>query len=172
MKLTLSAAVHSYDSHLPAPTRHTSSATYTTRASPRDLSIYAHRPTEYEELVDSQVRRMRPEILQDIFQTPESGTTFHLVVVMEPSPNSRSVCWKRFASRRTFEILWDCHIKHRVTNMRLYYDLLQRCPGMTSLLSWIFELRMHERLGQGYPILLTPFCDHRGGLCLQRPRHP
>jgi len=55
----------------------------TYETSPRDLSLYAH-----EELIVSQGRL---DILQDVFQAPESGSTSHLIAVIEPSPNSRSV---------------------------------------------------------------------------------
>jgi hypothetical protein len=64
---------------------------------------------------------------------------------------------KTIASQGAFKLLWNQHLKNRVTDTEYYYDIFQQGGSVSaSAAGWNFEFRMHQLLTQGYPIHLFP----------------
>lgn len=120
------------------------------------LSWYAGKPDEYKSLVTDQINRLKPEDLRYALQSPDSDESSYLIMLIEPSPTSRFLAQKRVISRGVFDLLWDRHVKDRVSNMQHFYDVFKSSPGSGSAAGWVFEIRIHQLLKQGISIRLFP----------------
>jgi len=123
--------------------------------------LYAHHPDLYEAFILAQVQQMNPEALRHALQSPEPDRSSDLIAVIEPSPSSRLSCEKRVASQHVFRMLWDRHIKHRVSDARFYYDFFRGSQNTDSTAGSIFQLRVHELLRRGGFLRLFPIRGHR-----------
>ena len=130
-------------------------------ASIQALYMHARHPKRYEALLLQQVQEISPEALQYAFQSPDSDRSSDLIAVIEPLPSSRRNCKKRVASQPVFRMLWERHIKHRVSDMHFYYDLFRDSSTTAPTAGWIFQLQVHELLRRGGPIQLFPIRGHR-----------
>ena len=130
------------------------------RASPRELVMYASKPEEFKALVLEQVERIGPDRLRHVLRTPESDDSSHLFTRIEPS-TMRYRTEKTIASPGAFKLIWNQHLKNRVTDTEYYYDIFQQGGPVTATAAgWIFEFRMHQLLSQGYSINLFPYSDY------------
>ena len=127
------------------------------------MAKYASEPEELKNLIITQVKQIGPDNLRYALQSPESDNSYHLIVRMEPS-TSRSLPTKTIASPGAFKLLWNQHLKNRVTDTEYYYDIFQQGGSVTaSAAGWIFEFRMHQLLTQGYHINLFPLRNPNNG---------
>jgi len=125
--------------------------------------MYASKPEEFKARVFAQVKRMGPDNLRHVLQSPESDDSSHLITRIEPS-TLRSLATKTIASPGAFKLLWNQHLKNRVTDTEYYYDIFQQGGSVTaSAAGWIFEFRMHQLLTQGFSINLFPLYNPNEG---------
>ena len=122
-------------------------------ASPRALVDHAREPAEYEAEV---ARFIAPHTFQRSLSSPDSDQHSDLIVVMDPSPTSRSGCAKTIASRRVFEMLWDKYLVRQPSERINFYYLLQASKSTADVAGWLFELQMHSGLRQRQTIVLHP----------------
>jgi len=126
--------------------------------------MYASKPEEFKARVFAQVKRMGPDNLRHVLQSPESDDSSHLITRIEPS-TLRSLATKTIASPGAFKLLWNQHLKNRVTDTEYYYDIFQQGGSVTaSAAEWIFGFRMHQLLSQGYSINLFPLRNPGRGI--------
>ena len=125
-------------------------------ASPRELVHFARRPNEYKILVARQVQQIKPGTLLFALQSPDFEGTCDLITRVEPSPTSRFVHERTIASRGVFELLWERYLKNRIAEMKCCYNDFKSSSVTAPAAGWIFELRMHQLLRQGYPLKLFP----------------
>ena len=57
-------------------------------------------------------------------------------------------------------MLWDRHIKHRVSDIRFYYDLFRGSPNTAFTAGSIFQLWVRELLRRGGPFRIFPIRGH------------
>jgi hypothetical protein len=131
-------------------------------ASPKDLATYASDPTAYESLVQQKLWTMNPDHLLRIFRGPRSGDVSHHVVIIQPSPTTRGFFETKIASRRVFELIWEIHLQHRISDMEYLYSFFQNSQTMAPAAGWIFELRMHQLLRRQQTIRLFPIRGRPG----------
>jgi hypothetical protein len=121
--------------------------------------MHAPNPEGLKALVIGQVQMMTPDTLRYTLQSPDSDESFHLITRIEPSPTSCSLSEKTIASPGAFKLLWERHLKHRVSDTAYQYNIFRGGGSVTaSAAGWIFEFRMHHLLMQRYPITLLPLC--------------
>jgi hypothetical protein len=127
-----------------------------------DLAIYASDPAAYETLVKRNLGMMDPGHLRHILHNPQSDNVSRYIVIIQPSPTTRDFFEKKFASRRVFELFWEIHVQHRVSDMKYLYDLLAARTITAPAAGWFFELRMHQLLGRRQTIRLSPIRGRPG----------
>ena len=132
-------------------------------ASPRALANYTRAEKEYQNQVIYQVGRVQPGSLRHALLSPDLDEISHLIAIIEPSPESRSGCQKRIASRWIFEQLFDRYMKTVVPEMKYFHDVFRQNSTTAPAAGWLFELRMHQVLRRpGYPLKLFPVRGHTG----------
>lgn len=100
------------------------------QASPRSLSLYAGNPADYEVRVAAQVPLMKPSDLQYALESPDLDSNSDLIMRIEPSPTSRSLPEKTFASPVVIKIFWEWHTKTQVSEIQHFYNLFNSGSDM------------------------------------------
>ena len=125
-------------------------------ASPRALANYADKPEIYENEVETQVQSINPQTLRHSLVSQDSDESSHLIIVVDPHPDSRLKSTKTFASQRIFRMLWDKHLSHQTSERRHFYHLLQASSSTTAATGWLLECLMHNLLRRDQTIRLFP----------------
>lgn len=117
----------------------------------------------YESLVVEKIWEIDPDKLLYAFRNSHFKYASHMIVITGPSPNRRDEFENRIASRRIFELLWEVHLKARVSDVRHFYDLFRAKTTTAADAGWVFEFRMHQVLREKRTIQLFPITqDHPG----------
>ena len=127
------------------------------------MAFYASDPIEYESRVLENVWAIDPNKLQQTFNNQLFDEVSHHILVIEPLPTNRWLFVKRIASRRVFEMLWEKHLKTRVSDMKYFYDLFRATTTTASSAGWVFEFRMHQLLTRQQTIRLFPITQDNPG---------
>jgi hypothetical protein len=69
---------------------------------------------------------MNPTVVWDVLNSPYFDDRFDLVVVVEPTDDSRAVHTKSFASRPVFKKLWDRHFEDNPSEALRYIKFFRR----------------------------------------------
>ena len=93
---------------------------------PRALADYALDSTDYEIKLAKQIQAMNPTVMWDVLNSPYFDDRFDLVVVVEPTDDSRAARSKSFASRPVFQKLWDRHFEDNPSEALRYVKFFQR----------------------------------------------
>ena len=127
------------------------------------MAFFASDPIEYESLVLAKVWAIDPNNLRQTFNNEHFGNVSHHILVIEPLPTNHWLFVKRIASRRVFEMLWEKHLKTRVSDMKYFYDLFRATTTTASSAGWVFEFRMHQLLTRQQTIRLFPITQDNPG---------
>ena len=132
-------------------------------ATPRELSMFSHRPNAYHDAVVRQVKEMTLPAIQTALGFESVDHASQYVIRIEPSPQSRGIYEKTIASKYVFQLLWDKYTKDKASETQAFYDLFTGGPIMASVAGWIFEFRMHQLLRSGHIIQLFPILPKSDG---------
>jgi hypothetical protein len=108
-------------------------------APPMALAIHAPFPCDYEEVVITQINLLNGAELLDALESPYLDRRCHLIMLVEPSPTSRSEPRKRFASTRVAEMFWNERSKSG------FHELCFRCLDETELITLLLLRRFSPK---------------------------
>jgi len=123
-------------------------------ASPGSLALYASAPDTYESLVTRQIMGARSDDLRCASCDPEAP--FHHIFVTWPLPDRRDISQQTIVSRYVFELLWENHLQHQMSDVEYFYYKFLDSPATADLAGWIFESRVHQLLRKQQIIQVFP----------------
>jgi len=131
--------------------------------SARDIFSRCEEPQHYMDIVNQELENVTPTALRNLLLSPQiHSDTSHLLVLIEPSPTSRSVAQRKVITTYVFNLFWNIHLSNQARNMAEFYDTFRGAstPTTSHVAGTIFEVRIHQLLKSGRPLTLTPIRGH------------
>jgi hypothetical protein len=120
----------------------------------RSLFLFAHKPADYEEEVDRDLRGVSPQKLDRLIRSAAGG--FRYLTSAGPSQTSRTRSEKTIASQCILEKICKLVLRDRVEEIRKIYDMSLGNSSIPTAAGMIFEYRVHQLLQQGTVMNLFP----------------
>jgi len=128
-------------------------------ASPRNLFLHAKNLAQYEQFIQSEIRKLSPDSLIRLLQNTEAATdSSHYVITTGPLLGDRSKPYRTFTSPYALEGCYKLLLDDGANALRRLYEILRGDPTTSTATGMVFEHWAHQFLRKQktmdlYPIL-------------------